>query len=76
MKQDEIKVGATYQNRGAGKTTRKVLAIGIEHRPAKYYSVNEPPDESGVLYEQKGVKGNLYIGAFAAWCGKEVEQKK
>lgn len=28
-----IKVGKTYRNRGKGKTTRTVLAIGDEHKP-------------------------------------------
>lgn len=69
----EIVVGKTYRNRGAGRTRRKVLAIGDEHRPKYWNSSNVPPREPGVLYEQKGVKGRLYLTSFTAWVGSVVE---
>ena len=67
MRPCDIKVGETYRNRGAGRTTRKVLAIGPEHKPYRY-SNDGPPDEPGVLYEQKGKQGNLYLRSFASWA--------
>lgn len=76
MYKTQIEVGKTYQNRGAGRTRRTVIAIGDEHRP-RYYRNNtgKPPNpsEPGVLYEQNGKKGQLYLHSFAAWCGKEVQ---
>jgi len=70
MKPADIKVGSTYTNRGAGKTRRTVISIGSEHRPNRFLSDREPPAEDGVLYEQNGKQGSLYISSFAAWCGK------
>lgn len=72
MKPSDIKVGSTYTNKGAGKTERKVIAIGDEHRPSQFWSPNPPPEEPGVLYEQKGKQDKLYLSSFAAWCGKEA----
>lgn len=73
LKPADIKVGTTYVNRGAGKTRRKVIAIGVEHRPSRFLSMNQAPDEDGVLYEQNGKQDRLYISSFASWCGKAVE---
>lgn len=68
-----IKVGKTYRNRGKGKTTRTVLAIGDEHKPRVYYNASgEHPDNTGVLYEQKGTQNRLYLKSFAQWAGSEV----
>lgn len=73
MKPSDIKVGKTYTNKGVGRTQRTVLAIGDEHRPRIFWNAtNTPPDEPGVLYEQKGKKQTLYMSSFAKWCGKEV----
>lgn len=33
MKAEDIKVGRTYTNKGAGRSQRKVIAIGKEHHP-------------------------------------------
>lgn len=71
MKPSDIKVGKTYTNKGVGRTQRKVLAIGNEHRPKIFFGAT-PPDELGILYEQKGKQRNLYLSSFAKWCGKEV----
>lgn len=75
MRPNEIKVGATYVNRGAGRTRRKVLAIGDEHRPSIWLSGRETqPDEPGVLFEtNKGKQFTLYLSSFASWAGKEVQ---
>ena len=53
MKPRAIEVGVTYVNRGAGRTQRKVLAIGDEHRPDQYYGSWDTiaPKEPGVLFE-------------------------
>lgn len=70
MKASDVKVGVTYVNRGAGRTQRKVLAIGDEHRPQQWLSWKEEtrPDEPGVLFEQKGKQYTLYLSSFAAWA--------
>jgi len=75
MKPSEIKVGATYANRGAGRTKRKVLGVSNDLRPKVWWGsgVEEPPDEPGVEYEQAGMVNRLYISSFASWCGKEVK---
>lgn len=76
MKTDEIVVGRTYTNKGAGRTQRKVLAIGAEHRPKVFWNATGTPpnpDEPGVLFEQKGTNRTLYLSSFAAWCGSVVE---
>lgn len=75
MKAHEIEVGKTYTNRGAGKTARTVIAIGVEHRPSQFWNntgIPPNPDEPGVLYEQNGAQRHLFLSSFAAWCGKEV----
>ena len=75
MKPSEIKVGATYVNKGAGRTKRKVLGISNELRPSVWFGngMTEPPNEPGVEYEQAGSVWRLYLSSFASWCGKEVK---
>lgn len=85
IKQEEVKVGSTYCNRGAGTTFRKVLAIGDEHRPKVYFSSTgeHPVGIPGVRYEQYRFdrKGNkkgqgekvMYLHSFTSWIGSEVE---
>ena len=73
MKPSEIQVGKTYTNRGAGRTRRTVLAIGDEYRPHEFFSDSDPPDEPGVMFEQKGRgQHSLYLSSFAAWAGREA----
>jgi len=72
MKSSEIRVGVTYVNRGAGRTQRKVLAIGNEHRPRQWLSNSRPPDEPGVFFEQKGKQDNLYLSSFVSWAKSPV----
>ena len=73
MKPCDIQVGRTYQNRGAGRTRRKVLEISDQQRPTMWWSDESTrPNEPGVMYEQDGRIGRLYISSFAAWCGSEV----
>jgi len=76
MKPSEIEVGKTYRNRGAGKTTRTVLAIGGAHRPKVYYNATgDHPNDKGVLFydHQNGEKRNLYLKSFAKWAGHLVD---
>ena len=75
MRPEKIEVGKSYANRGKGKTTRTVIAIGEEHRPRTFLNATgtpPSPNDMGVLYEQNGKQRNLYLHSFAAWCGKEV----
>ena len=79
MKPSQVEVGKTYQNRGAGRTRRTVIAIGNEYRPDRYLSHDgfvplhlRQRDDPGVLYEQNGQQARLYLNSFAAWCGKEA----
>lgn len=75
MKPADIVVGKTYANRGAGRTKRVVLAIGMEHRPKVWYGAPEKePNEPGVLYSpaaRPSVQCNLYLSTFAQWAGRE-----
>lgn len=75
MKPSEIKVGRTYRNKGAGKTKRKVIGIGTDHRPLDWYGDGDPPaaDVPGVLFEDwSGSALRLFLPSFAAWAGSEV----
>ena len=69
VKEFEIDVGKTYTNKGAGRTRRTVIAIGMEHIPAR----NDPSSSNGVLYEQKGFRSTITLKSFATWAGKEVK---
>ena len=75
MRAKDIQIGKTYVNRGAGKTTRTVLAIGDEHRPEHWLGTwgTIAPNEPGVLYEQKGVQHTIYLSSFATWAKCEAE---
>jgi hypothetical protein len=77
MKPSKIEVGKTYVNKGKGTTQRKVLDIGFHIKPTEWYSSNDPPEEPGVYFEQRGMGGRkfdrLYISSFASWVGREVE---
>jgi len=75
MKVRDVEVGVTYVNRGAGRTQRKVLAIGDEHRPRQWLGTwgSTPPSEPGVLFEQKGKQYTLYLSSFAAWAKGPVD---
>jgi hypothetical protein len=72
MKPGDIKVGETYVNRGAGRTTRTVIAIGPEHKPSIYWNATgEHPDDVGVLFEISNRIGRaycLYLKSFAKWA--------
>jgi len=73
MKPSDIKPGRTYRNRGKGRTMRKVISVGDDFRPDKFLSVNGPPDEPGVLYEDKNGQHRLYLSSFASWAGSVVD---
>ena len=72
MKPSEIKAGATYRNKGKGRTWRKVQCISrcIEY---EWYSMAKPPDEMGVQYvDNSGRVSSLCLSSFASWVGSEV----
>lgn len=72
MKPSDIEAGKMYRNRGKGKTVRRVIAIGDDHKPDRWYSDSTPPNEPGVLYaDRKGRHERLYLSSFAAWAGAE-----
>ena len=72
MSPKKIEVGKTYINRGAGKTRRTVLGIGVEYRPLLWLSDRPCPSEPGVLYQQGDHTGRIYLSMFAAWAGREA----
>lgn len=73
MKPSEIEVGATYVNRGAGRSKRKVIAVGPDCKPAQWLGFYEAaPNEDGVIFEQNGFVRRLYISSFAKWAGKRA----
>lgn len=79
MKKSEIKVGSTYVNRGKGKTTRTVTAIGPASRivpRVRWLSDTVPPSEPVVQFTQKGKVESLYLSSFAQWAGAEVEASR
>ncbi len=76
MRPNEIKVGDTYRNRGAGRVTRRVLEISWYARPEHWLGSDEtqPKNEKGVRFvDSKGREGRLYLSSFAAWAGNVVE---
>lgn len=72
MSPKNIKVGNTYRNKGKGKTTRTVLAIGDDHRPNHWYGDSATPNEPGVKYKQGDKERRLYLSSFAQWAGGVV----
>lgn len=73
MRVKDIKEGNIYRNKGKGKTYRRIISIGNDHRPERFLSDNDSPNEPGVLYEDdKGRRRNLYLSSFAAWAGAEI----
>jgi hypothetical protein len=75
LKAKDLKVGATYCNRGAGTKRRKVLGIGNEYRPVNWYGYSTPPDEPGVEFQDTWTQEveRLYLSSFISWVGSEVE---
>jgi hypothetical protein len=74
MRRMDIYVGKIYTNKGKGKTRRRVLRIGDDVRPKKFFSHLPPPDEPGVEYEQDGEVHSLYLSSFAGWAGRVIEE--
>lgn len=76
MRKSDIKVGATYINKGKGRTKRKVLEISDTIRP-RWFGYGFP-NEPGVRFEQISntgrTTGTLYLHSFAAWCKEEVPE--
>ena len=79
MKKSDIRVGATYRNRGKGTTQRKVLRIGPECQPRRRFSDAWPQDEPGVEYVNvldnwSSEPRYLWLDSFASWAGSEVKE--
>jgi len=74
VKVSDIEVGATYVNRGAGKTTRRVISIGGDCIPDEWYGLHPRPMEPGVLFVQKGKTQRMYLSSFASWAGAKVSE--
>jgi hypothetical protein len=74
MKTSDIKVGKTYRNRGAGKTQRRVINIGPDFHPDRYYAAERPENFPGVEFwdERNSKLGRLWLDSFASWAGSEV----
>jgi hypothetical protein len=72
MKPSDISVGKTYRNKGAGRTTRRVVDLGAHLPPPHWFSSNPRPDESVVEFVQGKETRRLYLSSFAAWVGSEV----
>jgi len=72
MKQEDVKVGRTYCNRGKGTVQRTVVDIGRDclRGPTKAYWIwSRVPY---VLYRQAGTHRQQRLSSFAAWAGSEV----
>jgi len=72
MKPSDISAGKTYRNKGAGRTTRRVVDMGTHLPPPHWFSSNPRPDESVVEFVQGNKTHRLYLSSFAAWAGGEV----
>jgi hypothetical protein len=72
MKPSDISVGKTYRNKGAGRTTRRVVDMGTHLPPPHWFSSNPRPGESVVEFVQGNATRRLYLSSFAAWAGSEV----
>jgi hypothetical protein len=68
MKPNEIQIGKTYRNNGAGKTQRTVLDIG-SHIRERWMSDSMRPTEPGVKYRQGNKERTLSLCSFAKWAG-------
>ena len=76
MKRKDIAVGKTYRNKGAGRTTRKVLSIGpVKTMPRwREFAINAPgDDEPYVEFIASNLSAEyvLSLKSFASWAGKE-----
>lgn len=75
MKTTDIKIGKTYRNKGAGRTTRTVLDIG-EHVPPPFKW--DRRKELRVSFSQQygadmEKQYTLSLESFAQWAGSEVK---
>ena len=70
MKPSDIRIGATYRNRGRGRTRRKVIDLG-SHLVDKWPFL---PSGDNVLFEQNGKQTTtMSLKSFARWAGSEVQ---
>lgn len=71
MRPSEIKAGRTYRNRGSGRTTRRVLAIGWDV-PFVWFGNGQQPVEHGVRFQAAGQEYTIALSSFAKWAGSEL----
>ena len=76
MKPSSISVGKTYRNKGAGRTTRRVIDMGAHLPPPHWYSEGPRPDEIVVEFVQGNKTYSLYLSSFASWVGAEVVDER
>lgn len=75
MKKNDIKIGETYFNSGAGKTFRKVLDISKDLE-ITWWGEGDPPNEPVVEYcKNTGGIGRRYLTQFARWAGGIVPKE-
>lgn len=79
-REEDVKVGVVFLNRGKGKTKRKVLGVGFEYQPEKWWGdpLTAPTGEPGVEFETIGGRNNgevsrLYMSSFLQWTGSIVD---
>lgn len=65
-----ISPGQTYAHRGRDKRSRRVVAVGPEHRPCNAGNGRADVDGQGVLFvTDNGVQGRASLDAFIRWAG-------
>jgi hypothetical protein len=83
MSPNQIEVGKTYCNRGAGKTRRTVVLITSfdDDQGFPYIGCKPHKGKKKVYFRQTGLgrpesTGFLLLEAFATWAGREVIAEK
>jgi len=84
MSPNQIEVGKTYCNRGAGKTRRTVVLITCQDPDSDscfYIGYKPHKGKTKVFFQQYGLGRQvstwfLLLDAFAAWAGREVVDEK
>ena len=70
----EVVPGRTYIGRGSKQRSRRVIAIGPEHRPLPE---GQPcSDGKGVLFvDHNGRQGNMALSQFARWASQPIHER-
>lgn len=65
-----ISPGQTYARRGRDKGSRRVVAVGPEHRPCRAGVGPVDVDGQGVLFvSDNGIQGRASLAEFLRWAG-------